>query len=710
MFPAPRRRRCRTPWNRLARACVAVGMILMAVGPASRAQDTHEWIDPTGGVYGSFNNWTPIGVPAPLDTARFNLNADYRVSFIQNRQTRLLQVLNGDVVFEGSGIDTSDRTFTVEDLFISNAPEVAIEQNASGKRLTLEVTDDASVRGTLTVSQHNTFETNSAVVDSGLSASRASVYVIGGLSNTDRSFWETSTLEVGSNDNGSVWLLDGGMLQAHGHTTVGRAAGSDGEIVVTGVGGLYSSDFRSAGGITLGESGTARLSVLNGAFASTAGAVLGDSAGGRGTVTIGGTSGNIVSQWIAGNLNVKRGDVTVNRGGSLRSDGATIGDAEVSSLTLSGTGTAGVLPIWNAEGETTIGDGANANLEVQAGGRANMEQVYVGRDPGTTGRINLSSSFTETESRLFVSNNLYLGGTGFGQGGVGHLNLIGNAFARIDNRITIFGSSSVVLGPSSQLVVREIENDNGGFFDFLRGELNVRTYTGDLVNQEGTISPYAGGSLSGDGAGLMTIDGDYTQQAGATYAVDIDGEICGIGYDHIDVTGQAFLGGDLELTLLDGFEPDGDDLFDILSASSLIGSFANAAPGQRLETTDGMGSFVVNYGNTSPFNANQVILSDYLFLGADLPGDYNLNGQVEQGDLDLVLQNWGLDTTASGIPAGWLNDIPDGLIDQAELDGVLLNWGGAAAPDFTGSAVPEPASVVLLALGGLVARSRTQHR
>ena len=57
-----------------------------------------------------------------------------------------------------------------------------------------------------------------------------------------------------------------------------------------------------------------------------------------------------------------------------------------------------------------------------------------------------------------------------------------------------------------------------------------------------------------------------------------------------------------------------------------------------------------------------------------LEGDYNGNGLVEQGDLDLVLLNWGTDTSVT-TPAGWTNDLPDSRIDQNELDRVLLNWG-----------------------------------
>jgi hypothetical protein len=71
-------------------------------------------------------------------------------------------------------------------------------------------------------------------------------------------------------------------------------------------------------------------------------------------------------------------------------------------------------------------------------------------------------------------------------------------------------------------------------------------------------------------------------------------------------------------------------------------------------------------------------------------GDYNQNGLVEQGDLDLVLLNWG----SADVPVGWTFDLPDGNIDQSELDGVLLNWGNVAGRS-TAAAVPEPSSLAI---------------
>ncbi len=86
----------------------------------------------------------------------------------------------------------------------------------------------------------------------------------------------------------------------------------------------------------------------------------------------------------------------------------------------------------------------------------------------------------------------------------------------------------------------------------------------------------------------------------------------------------------------------------------------------------------------------------YPFVADATPGDYDASGQIEQGDLDLVLQNWGSDSDTNGTPLGWLADLPDGVIDQGELDGVLQNWGRAAAPAFNSSVVPEPAVAALV--------------
>ncbi|MEM8495799.1 MAG: choice-of-anchor tandem repeat NxxGxxAF-containing protein, partial [Planctomycetota bacterium] len=100
--------------------------------------------------------------------------------------------------------------------------------------------------------------------------------------------------------------------------------------------------------------------------------------------------------------------------------------------------------------------------------------------------------------------------------------------------------------------------------------------------------------------------------------------------------------------------------------------------------------------------------------GSNVNGDYDDSGTVEQGDLNLVLNNWGVDTSpdAGGlvaVPIGWVNDPPMGLIDQVELNRVLNNWGASVAPNLRGlvenSSVPEPTwAVAALAVGASLRR------
>jgi len=115
-------------------------------------------------------------------------------------------------------------------------------------------------------------------------------------------------------------------------------------------------------------------------------------------------------------------------------------------------------------------------------------------------------------------------------------------------------------------------------------------------------------------------------------------------------------------------------------------------------------------GDVSIFHAGGDIGSPGSFTtqtGGTVPGDYDNDGLVGQGDLDLVLLNWG--STAPPVPGGWINEQPDGLIGQTELDGVLLNWGNMA-PALAAASVPEPTTVVLLGLATLLLPATRRQR
>ncbi|MEM1444581.1 MAG: hypothetical protein AAGF84_00860 [Planctomycetota bacterium] len=85
-----------------------------------------------------------------------------------------------------------------------------------------------------------------------------------------------------------------------------------------------------------------------------------------------------------------------------------------------------------------------------------------------------------------------------------------------------------------------------------------------------------------------------------------------------------------------------------------------------------------------------------------LAGDFSGNGLVEQSDLNLVLSNWGVDTTGN-IPDGWEYTFGlEGTVDQEELNAVLSNWGSGVAPSFEGFAIPEPGVLAVASASSLL--------
>jgi len=144
-----------------------------------------------------------------------------------------------------------------------------------------------------------------------------------------------------------------------------------------------------------------------------------------------------------------------------------------------------------------------------------------------------------------------------------------------------------------------------GQFDWTAGTFEVHLFLKSLTNQGGRLVP----QLVNGGA---DIDGTYTQLPGAELEIQISGPTWAKEYAFVGIEGPAVLDGLLRLTLIDGFVPTAAQTFTVLGSSSIQGAFSNVADGQRLMTTGGLGSFVVNYEPADEEGRHHVVLTGFL--------------------------------------------------------------------------------------------------
>ena len=119
--------------------------------------------------------------------------------------------------------------------------------------------------------------------------------------------------------------------------------------------------------------------------------------------------------------------------------------------------------------------------------------------------------------------------------------------------------------------------------------------SGNLTNTAGDVRP-------GTSPGTLAIGGDYTQGAGGTLRVEIDGATSAL-FDHLAVTGAATLNGTLAIVQGAGFDPASSDTFQVVTSASRTGTFSSVT-GTALS---GDRSYSVVYPGGPAFGALVVI-------------------------------------------------------------------------------------------------------
>lgn len=270
-----------------------------------------------------------------------------------------------------------------------------------------------------------------------------------------------------------------------------------------------------------------------------------------------------------GTLNV--GTASTWSGGTLA--GGTLGGAANINIT-SGTWTGGTLGTGGGAATST------GTLNINGAGPATLA-----RNLTSTGTINYAPASALAINATLTNNGLFDWQNNTGITGAGALaNGAGGTFKRSG------AGSPASFSPGFT---------NAGTVQLLSGTTNFNTFTqsgGTLQlngGNAGSASTMAinGGSLSGFGTvtgnvamgaanlivggaapGTLIINGNYTQAAGTTVNIQLNGPAAGTQYDQLKVTGAATISGGT-LSAAYGFTPTNGQTFDVMQMTSHTGDF-----------------------------------------------------------------------------------------------------------------------------------------
>jgi hypothetical protein len=313
----------------------------------------------------------------------------------------------------------------------------------------------------------------------------------------------------------TVWV-QGNNRFGHATLTTAGPTTNAGTILLQSVDDTWQSNLTvSSGTLTNAASGVIQVNAGSGG-----GRLLNGNLMNMGTITVG---ANTTFTEIGSLANLSGGVLTggtYNLTGTFQFSGAAI-TTNAATVLLDGPGS-GIIDLF----------GANALTDLAANASGGSFTVQNGRSFTTAGDFVNAGTLTVGAGSTFSTAGAYTQTAGATTLSGGTL----AASGLVDIQVGILGGSGII---------------------------NASVRNNDTVNPGGIGA-----------AGLLTINGAYTQTANGTLNIEIGGPNPGSGFDQLAVMGAAYLDGILNVNLLYPFVPDSGATFQILTFDSAVGTFA----------------------------------------------------------------------------------------------------------------------------------------
>ncbi len=433
---------------------------------------------------------------------------------------------------------------------------------------------------------------------------------------------QNNGMTVGFQGEGTLSVLSGAVVTSLGDSSIGNNTTPSGSVVdVSGAG----SRWQSTGEVDIGDAGLGLLRIQQGGAATLDGNTFaGLLNGSQGSVVVMDSGSTLDTDALIVGYLGGSGNLTVTSGGH-----ATIGQVSIGNSSGSGTATLeGSGSILDVSGTLELGFNGSGSMNISTGANVSCLALWLGSGAGSTADLSISGGLSHLTCGVFgvnmggssstfsVNGGIVILDGSISDAGSGTTTFILDAGTLDMQNHSIGGSTPIDNAVFRSGTLKNVSQINNGAGltktgpDYLY--LNTpNTYSGTTTVSEGTLALYnttgsatglglvsiaSGGTLAGLGRvsgqvqnagtvapagfvgspfGTMTIQNSYTQAAGGALNIDIGSTGA---FDRLVMTGgSATLAGTLNVSLLNGYSPAPGAVFNILSASSVSGSFSTTS-------------------------------------------------------------------------------------------------------------------------------------
>ena len=480
-------------------------------------------------------------------------------------------------------------------------------------------------------------------------------------------------LNIGHEGDGTFDLTHGGTVYAS-ELCIGSEAGGSGEVTVADTGSIWTSDK----GLVVGGKSEGKLSVLDGAILSSSeDNIIGHHSDSTGEMTVTGANTSWThkhwAELVVGDQG--NGKLYISAGATVASDTVYVGkqSGAYGAVQVDGSGST-----WTLDDTRTlyVGHLGNGLLEITNGAVVSNTYGEIGVESGADGTVTVSGAGSTWNNGY----NLKIGQNG----GVGTLNILGGGAVSTEQSCGIFPTGQVVVSGAGSTLTSNVG---------LRGTLSIDT--------GGTVSGVSGSVSGGEATvkGTWNISGSLSVSNGGRlnissggYVTSAHGEIGMLGSsapDQVTVNGGNWIdSGSLHV----GRHTDGTLTID--AGAVQVGAELVIARSSGSRATLNIGGGIVQA-------ATELVIADK----AGSTGTVNLQG----GTLSVPIVKFG----SGNATFNWTG----GELKATEYEGGLTNGGGTISPGHSPGRLiirgnyeeTTPDAFVYIEIGGTVQSTQHDH-